>query len=335
MKYLTTIISLALFCSVNNSELFAAAPINVYVSIPPQEWVVQEVGGTLVKTDVVLGKGQDPHTFEPSPRQLTGLVKADLYFTAGMTFEKHITEKLDQSGSGPKIVDMVQDVNKIPMSDHDHDDHDGHDDHEDHGKHEGHDDHEDHGKHEGHDDHEDHGKHEGHDDHAEEHGHGTETLDPHVWLDPENLLLMTKTVAETLMSIDPANRATYEKNQAAAAKKLRELDSEITRILAPFEGSAFFVYHPSFGYFAKRYNLQQQAIEIEGKSPSPRQLRELIIEAKERGAKVLFVQPQFDQKSGQAIAQAIGGKVVPLDPLEADVYNNLKDMALSIKQSLE
>ncbi|MBW2329130.1 MAG: zinc ABC transporter substrate-binding protein, partial [Deltaproteobacteria bacterium] len=87
-------------------------------------------------------------------------------------------------------------------------------------------------------------------------------------------------------------------------------------------------------YFAHAYNLYQEAVEIEGKSPSPRQLYSLISRAKAEKVKVVFVQPQFDRKGAQAVAHAIGGEVVPLDPLAEDVSGNLKIMAEKIQSAL-
>ena len=78
----------------------------------------------------------------------------------------------------------------------------------------------------------------------------------------------------------------------------------------------------------------QRAVEVEGKSPSPRQLAKLIKEAQEENVKVIFVQPQFDPKSAKAVAAAIGGAVVPLDALAENVAGNLRTMADKIASGL-
>ena len=60
----------------------------------------------------------------------------------------------------------------------------------------------------------------------------------------------------------------------------------------------------------------------------------MIDQAKKAGVRVIFVQPQFSRKSAEAVAEAIGGAVVPLDDLATDYIANLKDMAAKINKAL-
>ena len=83
------------------------------------------------------------------------------------------------------------------------------------------------------------------------------------------------------------------------------------------------VFHPSWGYFAKRYDIEQISIEIEGKEPKPNELLQLVEEAKKHNIKIVFVAPQFSQKSAKTISQNIGANVVSIDPLSDDWKNNL------------
>jgi len=56
--------------------------------------------------------------------------------------------------------------------------------------------------------------------------------------------------------------------------------------------------------------------------------------AKERGVRVVFVQPQFSQAGARAVAEAIGGAVVPLDDLPSDYLANLRDMSRKVQEAL-
>ena len=94
------------------------------------------------------------------------------------------------------------------------------------------------------------------------------------------------------------------------------------------------MFHPAFGHFAKAYGLKQEAVESQGKSPGPKHITELIARAKAAGAKVIFVQPQFSQRSAEIIAKRIGGRVVPLDPLSGDYINNLEHIAEEFQKAL-
>jgi len=159
--------------------------------------------------------------------------------------------------------------------------------------------------------------------------------DPHIWLDPMLVKVQAATMARALAKLDPAHAADYEKNVAAFDADLDAANARIGAELAPLKGRQFFVFHPAFGYFAHAYGLKQVAVEEEGKAPSARQLGALIEKAKKEGAKTIFVEPQFSQRSAEAIAQAIGGDVVPLDPLARDYIANLEQMAAAIKKALE
>ncbi len=273
-----------------------SAPMEVFVSIPPQKWLCDKLGGTLVTTHVLVGKGQDPHTYEPTPRQITSLSQAKIYFTLDLEFEGQIIPKLATTVPTLHIIDTTDSIPKIAMTQHEHND----------------------------------PAQSNYDQTTKEHHHH-EGLDPHVWLSPLNLKIMAGDMARAMMSYDPENRSTYEQNLLAVNRILDQVHQKIEQKLAPYQGASFYVFHPAFGYFAHTYHMRQQAIETGGKSPTPRQLSSLITQAKASKARVIFVQPQFDPKSAQAIANAIHGEVVPLDPLAEDVAANLETMATKIK----
>jgi zinc transport system substrate-binding protein len=151
--------------------------------------------------------------------------------------------------------------------------------------------------------------------------------DPHVWLAPRNLKIMAANIAAALEKAAPADRDRFRRNLAALEEQLDRLDARIRRALRPFRGQTFYVFHPAFGYFADAYGLRQKAVETEGKPPTPRQLLALIKQARAEGVKIIFLQPQFDDRAAQTIAAAIGGKVMPMDSLSPDVIGNLKRVA--------
>ena len=158
--------------------------------------------------------------------------------------------------------------------------------------------------------------------------------DPHIWLDPNRVQWQAATIAESLARLDPAHAPEYAANLAAFKRDLDATDAKIRRQLAPFRGRVFFVFHPAYGYFADAYGLKQIAVETAGKEPSLKSLHRLIISARRSGAKVIFVQPQFPTAAANAVAEAIGGRVVPIDPLSADYLHNLEFMADQITAAL-
>ncbi|MCF7809763.1 zinc ABC transporter substrate-binding protein [bacterium] len=171
-----------------------------------------------------------------------------------------------------------------------------------------------------------------HHEHSEN-THSEDNLDPHIWLAPDNIRIMARNTAEMLAKYDNAHADDYRKNLIDFLLDVDSVDIKISDILAPFKGYHFYVFHPSFGYFADAYGFHQEAVEIEGKSPSIKQLNELVTKAKSENVRIIFVQPQFDAKSAESIAEIIDGAVIPLDPLKKDVLGNLEEIANQLKKA--
>jgi zinc transport system substrate-binding protein len=94
-------------------------------------------------------------------------------------------------------------------------------------------------------------------------------------------------------------------------------------------------FHPAWTYFAQDYNLREIAIEVEGKEPGAQSMADLIDIAKLYNVKVVFVSPQFNQKSAEAIAQAIGGRVVMVDSLARDYVPYMRYVFNEMLRSME
>lgn len=151
------------------------------------------------------------------------------------------------------------------------------------------------------------------DDHLHEGGH--EGGDPHVWVAPGTMAVAARNVAAALSEIDPAHASEYGSNLERFLKDVDRLDRQIRSKL---EGGrrAFLVYHPSWGYFARQYGLEQIAVEAEGKEPGALHLIRTIERARQEGAEVVLV--PHPRESAQVLAEAIGGRIVTADPQSAD-----------------
>ena len=164
--------------------------------------------------------------------------------------------------------------------------------------------------------------------------HIDNNFDSHIWLDPILVKIQAKNIADALIAHYPKNRALYEENLDKFYSELDMLDSYIKEQLNGIKNRNFIVYHPSWAYFAKRYNLNQIAIETEGKEPKPVQLANLIKEAKNQNAKVIFVAPQFSKKAAKLIADEVGANIVEIDPLAKDWVKNIKRTVDAFKKNL-
>jgi len=154
--------------------------------------------------------------------------------------------------------------------------------------------------------------------------------DPHIWMSPRLVKIQVENICRALVEIDPENKDFYEKNKNEYLEKLDNLDLELQNAFSGMKGKKILVFHPAFGYLARDYGFEQIAIEIEGKEPSAENLARIIDTAKKENIKTVFVQKQFSQKSAKAIAQQIGGSVIPLDPLAKDYIENLRRIGVEM-----
>lgn len=91
-----------------------AQPV-VAVSIPPQKFVFEAVAGKGAPSClVVIDRGQDPHTFEPTPKQLFALQGCELYFKVGLPFEDVLVKKLVGINPSLRVAGVVSDAEAVP-----------------------------------------------------------------------------------------------------------------------------------------------------------------------------------------------------------------------------
>ncbi|MBN2226463.1 MAG: zinc ABC transporter substrate-binding protein [candidate division Zixibacteria bacterium] len=165
------------------------------------------------------------------------------------------------------------------------------------------------------------------------HDHDHHGVDPHVWLDPRNVAVMAENICQALSTADPEHETTFRRNRDSLLVDLHAVHKRLTEMLAPYKGRTLYVFHPAYGYFADAYGLRQTAVEIEGKEPGPRQLAELISRAKTDSVNVIFVQAQFPVNTAEKIADALGARVVKIDPLAPDYLDNLERIASAVVEA--
>ena len=274
-----------------------AAPLEVFVSIPPQKTFVERIGGANVDVQVMVPPGASPATYEPRPRQMADLSRAAAYFAVGVPFERAWLERIAAANPSMRIVHTESGVERMPIAAHIHEKEEGL------------------------------GQHDA--------GHEGEILDPHIWLSPPQVKTQALTVMEALSLLDPANSGHYSAQYELFTGELDTLDRRLREILTPVRGKAFMVFHPSWGYFARTYGLEQVAIEVSGGEPSPREMTDLIGFARRHSIRTIFVQPQFSRASAESIARAIQAQVVVADPLAEDWSDNLLRIAREMREALD
>lgn len=272
-----------------------AEPLQVVVSIPPQIEFVQRIGGDFVEVMSMLPEGGFPHTFEPTPQQMTQLSNADMYVRIHVEFEDAWWQKIVTANPEMHIVDSTEGIDFIYTEDDDHDDADhahGETDHAHHGR------------------------------------------DPHVWLSPRLVKIQAEAIYQGLAHLDPHHQDEYHSKTDAFIQALDGLDAEIQTLFADVERQKFMIFHPSWGYFARDYGLQQIPIEMEGKEPSAAEMIQIIKTATQEQIRTIFVQPQTSRRSVNTVAEQIGAEVKVLNPLAPDWMENLHQVAETLATAL-
>ena len=158
-----------------------------------------------------------------------------------------------------------------------------------------------------------------HEHHGHRHAHG---IDPHVWTSPRQLLKMAANAYEAISVLYP-DSVKYRTNYFRYRDKLRHLDAWCAKACAASERRCFVVFHPALTYYARDYGIEQISVEHEGKEPSARQLGEVIERARQSGVQRVFYQSQFPRSTVEIVASDIGAECAEIDPLAADVTDNI------------
>lgn len=281
-----------------------AAGLTVTVSIVPQQYFVDRIGGEHVTTNVMVLPGASPATYEPKPEQLKALSRSAAYFSIGVPFESVWLERIADANPEMVMVDTIVDIDRVPLAAHAHGD-------------------------------DDHDQDDVHDEPEDDHEHEAGAPDPHVWVSPELVKVQARAIADALIELDPEHEAVYEENLAAFVADIDALIADLSRTLSGLEQREFIVFHPSWGYFADDFGLEQIAIEVGGQEPSAQELAALIAEAQEKGIKVVFAQPEFSTSDAETIASEIGGEVLLISPLAYEWLDNMREVADTFAQALD
>jgi zinc transport system substrate-binding protein len=295
---LLRIVCFLIFCVILNlSGKVFAEPIRVFVSVLPQKYFVERIGGPWVIAEALVGQGQNPATYNPNPKQMVRLAKSLAFFRIGVPFESVWSTRIISANKNMTIVDTHKDVTLIEMKNM-----------FDHGDLE---------------------------EETSGHSHmGNNRKDPHIWTDPKIVKVVAKNIKEALIELIPHRKKIFESNYEKFVEDLNDLDLQIKETLRPVQQRKFLVFHPSWGYFAKAYGLSQIAIEVEGKEPGSRSLGKIMQLGKELRVKVVFVQKQFSKTAAQKIAGALGARVEFVDPVAENYLENLLMVAKTFYKAL-
>jgi zinc transport system substrate-binding protein len=264
-------------------EVFAQEKIGVVVSILPFQQFVEEVGGSRVDVSVMIPPSANPHTFEPSPADLKLVAQAKVYVKVGTNLEFEMSWMNKMLSLNKEIVLCDGSQGVAVLNTSD----------------------------------------EHHEQMLLDQDHHHAGHDPHIWLSPLNAIIIVDNIRKTLSALEPQNAEYFNNNARDYIAKLKELDGFIAKKLSLMRIRSFIVFHPAWGYFADRYQLEQIAIEYEKKEPSAKDLAYIIKRSRLLGINVILASPQFSKRSSEVIAQEIKGTVAFIDPLAKNYIENL------------
>lgn len=272
--------------------------LQVVASFYPMYDFAKKIGGEYANVKNLVSSGTEPHDWEPGAKDLVALEKADLFVYNGAGMEhwtEDVLKALDNQElikvEAAKDIELLQSEDITSDSDHNSDQKSAQNKERTQKQSHG---------------------------HSHSHSHGEHTVDPHVWLDPENAKQEMKAILDGYVSADPEHAEYYQENYEKYAEQFDELDREYRETLDQVKSKELITSHEAFGYLCHAYGLDQQGIEgvVSDSEPDAARMEEIIQFAKKHEIKTIFFEELVSPKVSQTIADEIGAKTAVLNTLE-------------------
>ena len=158
-------------------------------------------------------------------------------------------------------------------------------------------------------------------------------IDPHVWMSCSNARIIASNILKALCNLEPKNKAFFEKNYLSLLKIIDKRDSTIREGFKnhPEMVRKFVIYHPILTYFARDYQLEQLAIEEEGREPSAAQLKSLIERARKEKIKFCLIQAEFANRNTTTFINESHTKPMNINPLQGDWNWAMQEAAAAVQ----
>ncbi len=151
----------------------------------------------------------------------------------------------------------------------------------------------------------------------EQAGHpGEHHVDPHTWMDPNNVVIWTQNIEQALSQVDPAHAADYHARAEAYRRQLQELDAWIRAQIEPLLPLKVVTDHKVFSYFARRYGIEQVGAIIPAYSsmaqPSAQELAQLEDAIRALGVRAVLVGNTVNPQLARQVAADTGVVLIPI-----------------------
>lgn len=284
MKQTSILIALFSFLLLTACVVKQTDEKTVTVTIEPQRYFAEKIAGDKFKINCVVPAGQSPETYDPTPQQMIQIGKSIAYLQIGpVGFELAWMDKIRENNPKLTFFDTSEGMNLLQETEDEHAAH-AH----------------------------------GRDDHAGEEAHHHGGVDPHIWSSVTGAKVIAWNTLNAFIALEPENTDYFWQNYNKLVDEIDQTDAEIKKLLDPLTDRTFIIYHPALTYFAREFDLTQLCIEMDGKEPSPAQLKLLVETARAHNARVVFIQQEFDRKNAELIAKETGCMLVVINPLAYD-----------------
>jgi len=267
-------------CASNAPATNSASPqLQVVTTFIPITDFTKAVAGDRAQVTQLLPTNVSPHDFQAKPEDAQKLAKAGVLIENGLGMEVFLDELVKNAGnSNLEIIDSSKGVQTISTE-----------------------------AIQGHDP--------GSGEKPDKAGH--EEFNPHIWLDPKRAIRQVENIRDGLIAADPSGKEIYTANAAAYMQRLRKLDEETTKMLQPFAGKTFVVFHDFAPYFAQSYNLKANfLVDVPEDNPSPDDVKRVMNTVKVTNLKTLLAEPRSGEDAFAALAKDLKVRVSTFDPME-------------------
>lgn len=158
-------------------------------------------------------------------------------------------------------------------------------------------------------------------------------IDPHVWMSCKNARFIASNMLKALCELEPKHKTFFEKNYKSLLSIIDKRDSTIKKSFKenPKLVQKFVIYHPILTYFARDYQLEQLAIEEEGREPSAAQLKSLIEKARKEKIKYCLIQAEFANRNTTTFINESQTKPMNINPLQGDWNWAMQEAAAAVQ----
>ena len=264
-------------CSGESATPREPGPPRIVVTIAPVAGLVEELVGDEAEVTTLLSGGASPHGYEMSPEDVRALGRADLIVAVGLGLEPWLERRLRSAPQLARKAVSFADLVGIEANAHDHAHHHGH-------------------------------------SHDHDHEHCASGSDPHLWLVPE---LCSTFIAALPEQLPEGLAESAGARVAEVTARLNEIDAAYTERLSAFAGESIVTHHAAFQRLADAYGLEIADVvrAVESSEPTPAEIARTTAAIRERNAKAIFIEPQFNGAAAERLAEAAGVRLGRLDPL--------------------